>query len=122
MRNIALVVLLLLTGCANGVNPFTVIVNPINNSNLYEAELVFDGTVKTFNELKGLCARRVLPRACRTYVIQGQGYIVQAYAADKAARAFSTQNPTLDATNVVQAFTGIVANFKATVVALGALK
>ena len=110
------------SGCANGFNPFATITNPVNSTNLYQAELVFDGAVKTFNELKGLCARRVLPPVCRTYVIKGQDYIRKADAADRAAAEFMVKYPTLDATNAVQAFTGIVANFKATVTALSATK
>ena len=111
-----------LTGCANGFNPFATVTNPINATNLYQAELVFDGAVKTFNELKGLCARRVLPPVCRTYVIRGQDYIRKADAADRAAAEFMVKYPTLDATNAVQAFTGIVAKFKDTVNSLSATK
>ena len=76
----------------------------------------------TFKELKTLCANRVLPPACRTYVKQGQGLIVKAEAADVAARQFVKNNPTLDATNVVQAFTGLVATFKDNVNSLSAVK
>ena len=121
---IPLLLALALAGCVNGklINPFTSVANPISGTTLYEAELVFDGTLKTFLELKGLCANRVLPPVCRTYVVNGQKIIVQAYAADKAARAFIAGNPTLDATNVVQAFTGIVTDFKTTVTNLSATK
>ena len=108
-----------MNGC---VDPFAKITNPISGTNLYEGELVFDATLKTFNELKGLCAKRVLPSACRTYVKQGQKLIVNAYSADKAARNFVTNNPALDATNVVQAFTGIVSDFKTTTANLSATK
>ena len=96
--------------------------NPVNGNNMYQAELVFDATLKTFNELKGLCANRVLPPVCRTYVVKGQGIIIKTYAADKAARNFATNNPTIDATNVVQAFTGLVSDFKGTVDTLSATK
>lgn len=96
--------------------------NPINNTQLYQAEVAFDGTLKTFNELKGLCARRVLKPSCRTYVVQGQNFIRKAAAADVAARNFVDKNPTLDATNVVGAFTGIVSDFNRTTVALSATK
>ena len=109
----------LLAGC---VDPFTKITNPLSTTNLYEAELVFDASLKTFNTLKGLCANRVLPPACRTYVKKGQALIVRGYAADKAARAFVINNPSLDATNVVQAVTGIITDFKSTVDGLSALK
>lgn len=109
-----------LAGC--GFNPFATVTNPINATNLYQGELVFDGAVKTFNELKGLCARRVLPPVCRTYVIKGQDYIRKADAADRAAAEFMVKYPTLDATNAVQAFTGIVAKFKDTVNSLSATK
>jgi len=110
-----------LAGCT-AVNPLASVTNPVNTTNLYQGELVFDATLKTFNELKGLCVSRVLPSKCRTYVVQGQGYIRKAYAADIAARKFVTNNPTLDATNVVQAFVGIVSNFKSTVDSLSATK
>lgn len=110
---------LALAGC---INPLTQISNPATPTSLYEGELVFKGTLVTFKELKGLCATRVLPPVCRTYVVKGQGYIRQASAADIAARAFIKNNPTLDATNVVQAFTGLVSNFKTTVDSLSATK
>lgn len=111
-----------LAACANIPNPFAVVTNPISSTNLYQGELAFDASLKVFIELKGLCANRVLPPACRTYVVKGQKIIIQVYAADKAARVFITQNPTLDATNVVGAFTGLVSNFKDTVGALSATK
>lgn len=109
-------------GCAQIQKALTPQANPVSATNLYEGELVFDGAVKTFNELKGLCAARVLPSKCRTYVIQGQSLIGKSYAADKAAQNFVTNNPTLDATNVVQAFINILSDFQATVTALGATK
>lgn len=89
---------------------------------LYQSELVFDGAVKTFNELKGLCVNKELPSSCRGYVVTGQGVIRQAYAADVAARSFIKNNPTLDATNVIQAFTGLVSTFQSTVSTLSATK
>ncbi len=111
-----------LGACAQIQKALTPQTNPVNTTNLYEGELLFDGTVKTFNELKGLCAQRVLPSKCRTYVIQGQSLIGKAYAADKAAQNFVTANPTLDATNVVQALIGILNDFQATTAALSATK
>src|ERR1017187_8469451 len=107
-----------LMSCANGVGIFSQVKNPVSANTLYEAELVFDASLKTFNELKRLCGNRVLPPVCRTYVTVGQTYIIKASAADKAARSFVANNPTLDATNVVQAFTGLVTNFQSTVSAL----
>jgi hypothetical protein len=99
-------------------NPLATVTNPVNTTRLYQAELVFAGSLKTFNTLKGLCAQRALPPKCRTYVLQGQPLIGKIYAADKAARNFVDNNPTLDATNVVQAVTGLVSDFDATVIAL----
>lgn len=125
MKRILAVSLLALNvaGCGAGFpNPFTKVANPVSPTNLYEAQLVFDGSVKTFNELKSLCAAKALPPACRTYVNQGRSIIIQAYAADKAAEQFIAQNPTLDATNVVQAFTGLVSSFKGTVNSLSGVK
>jgi len=116
---IALVLAVSVSGCAA---IFQRIGNPVTPTALYEGELVFDAALKTFNELKGLCASRVLPPACRTYVKKGQSLIVSAAAADKAARGFVTANPTLDATNVIQVFTGIVSSFKDTVASLSATK
>lgn len=118
-RLIALSLLLTLGAC---VNPFASVNNPVSTTNLYQAELVFDASLKTFNELKGLCVNRALPPVCRTYVVKGQALIVKAAAADVAARNFVNNNPTLDATNVVQAFTGIVSNFNTTVTSLSATK
>lgn len=121
MRKIAVLVLAIaVSACA--INPLQSFTNPISNTSLYEAELVFDGYVKTFNELKGLCVKRVLAPTCRTYVRKGQGIIAKAYAADKAAQNFVKNNPTLDATNVIQAFTGLVSDFKNNVSALSATK
>lgn len=120
MRLILAAVLALgVSGC---VDPFAKVTNPLSTTNLYEGELVFDATLKTFIELKGLCAKRVLPPACRTYVKKGQKLIANAYAADKAARNFVLNNPSLDATNVVQAFNGIVTDFKTTTANLSATK
>ena len=125
MRRFILVIMLALSvgACANGklINPLASVPNA-SPTNLYEGELAFDASLKVFLTLKDLCANRVLPPVCRTYVIQGQKIIVQIYAADKAARIFITQNPTLDATNVIQAFTGLVSNFKSTVDSLSATK
>ena len=116
---IALALSISVSGCAA---IFQRIGNPVTPAALYEGELVFDAALKTFNELRGLCVSRVLPPACRTYVKKGQGLIVNAAAADKAARNFVTANPTLDATNVVQAFTSIVTDFKTTLADLSATK
>lgn len=106
-----------LAGCA-GTMPS--VNNPISSTNLYEAELAFDGALKVFGELRGLCASRTLPPACRTYVKVGQSIIVKAAAADVAARNFVFNNPTLDATNVVGAFTGLLSSFQTTVTSLSA--
>ena len=78
--------------------------------------------MKTFNTLKGMCARRVLPPVCRTYVNNGRDIIINANAADKAAQRFVDNNPTLDATNVVQAFTGLVNDFQNNLTGLSALR
>lgn len=120
---VAFVIALSLAGCVNG-KPilFTSVANPVSATNLYEAELVWDATLKSFIELRGLCASRTLPPACRTYVIKGQDLIVRGAAADAAARNFVTANPTLDATNVVSAFTGLLSSFQTTVTSLSATK
>ena len=122
IRALALVAALGLAGCSWSINPLASVTNPVNTTNLYQAELVFDGSLKTFNELKGLCANRVLPSTCRRYVLQGQPLIIKIAAADAAARRFVDNNPTLDATNVVQAVTGLVSNFKTTVDNLSATR
>lgn len=126
-RFFAVVILAIsLAGCAGAQQFFNAAVNgvanPVSAVNLYEAELVFDATIKTFVELRGLCANRTLPPACRTYVKQGQKLVRNAAAADIAARNFITSNPKLDAANVVGAFTGIVSDFKTTVTNLSATK
>ena len=118
---IALSVALTVSGCA-GFNPFASAPNPISNTNLYQAELVFDGAIKTFNELKSLCANRTLPPSCRTYVVQGQKIIIKARDADLAAREFVAKNPTIDATTVVSTFTSLVGQFNSTVTNLSATK
>lgn len=128
MRKLALAIVVAfgLSGCASFVdsigNVISGIANPVSTTTLYQAELVFDASLKTFNELKALCVKRVLPSRCRTYVVQGQGLIRQAYAADIAARNFVKNNPTLDPTNIVQAFVGVVSQFNATVSTLNATK
>lgn len=111
----------LLLGCAT-FNPFQAVANPVNATNLYQAELGYDAAIKTFNELKALCINHTLPRVCRTYVVQGQNIIRKADAARAAAEKFVGANPSLDATNVIQAFTGLVANFKAKLDKLSATK
>lgn len=105
----ALVTALTLAGC--GTNPFSAIANPISATRLYQAELVFAASLETFNKYKDLCVRRVIASKCRTYVLAGQRGIRAAVAADATARDFVDRYPTLDATNVVQAFTGLVGNF-----------
>lgn len=127
MKRIAVLILALsLAGCAGAKQLFDVaangVVNPVTATSLYEAELVFDATIKTFVELRGLCANRTLPSSCRTYVIKGQKLVRNAAAADIAARNFVANNPTLDATNVIGAFTGILSDFKTTVTSLSATK
>lgn len=114
MKRYTFVLAFALTACASVPNA--------TPTQLYQAELVFDGAVKTFNELKGLCANKTLPSSCRGYVVTGQGVIRQAYAADVSARQFIKNNPTLDATNVIQAFTGLVSTFQSNVTALSATK
>lgn len=93
-------------------NPFQTYQNPISASNLYEANLAYDAALKAFNKMKSLCARRVIPNTCRTYVIKGQQIIPQAENARKTARDFIRNNPTLDATSLVRAFTGLVGNLQ----------
>ena len=85
LRVLALTAALGLAGCSWSINPLASITNPVNTTKLYQAELVFDGSLKTFNELKGLCANRVLPSTCRRYVLQGQPLIIKIAAADAAA-------------------------------------
>jgi len=121
IRAFALGAVLLLAACAN-FNPLASVTNPVNTTRLYQAELVFSASLKTFNTYKDLCVRRVIASTCRTYVVQGQGLIRKASAADVAARNFVDKNPTLDATNVVQAFTGLVSDFTGTVDKLSAIK
>jgi len=123
MRILAVIALAIgLAGCPQGQGVFKQIPNPASKQTLYEAELVFDGSLKTFNKLKSLCAARTLPPACRTYVVKGQEIIVKVYAADKAARDFVKNNPTLDATNVIQAVTNLVSTFNGTVQDLSAVR
>lgn len=122
VRILALTAALGLAGCSWSFNPLATFTNPVNTTRLYQAELAFDAQLKTFNELKDLCAKRVLPSTCRTYVIKGQQIIVKEAAADAAARRFVDTNPTLDATNVVQAVTGLVSDFTATVNKLSATR
>ena len=62
MKKLAIIVLALTLGACTFVNPFTSVSNPVSTTNLYEGELVFDASLKTFDQLKSLCATRVLPR------------------------------------------------------------
>lgn len=120
IRAIALTALLGLAAC--GINLLASATNPVNTTKLYQAELVFSASIKTFNKYKDLCARRVIASTCWTYVVEGQGIIRKASAADIAARNFVDKYPTLDATNVVQSFTGLVSDFTGTVDKLSAIK
>jgi hypothetical protein len=122
MKRFFAVALLGLSLAACAVNPLATVTNPVNTTKLYQAELVFSASLKTFNKLKDLCVRRVIPSTCRTYVVQGQGIIRKASAADVAARNFVDKYPTLDATNVVQSFVGLVGDFTGTVDRLSALQ
>ena len=120
IRVIAITALLGLAAC--GMNPLASVTNPVNTTKLYQAELVFDASLKTFNKYKDLCTRRVIASQCRTYVFEGQKIIRKANAADIAARNFVDKYPLLDATNVVQAFSGLVGDFNGTVDKLGSLQ
>lgn len=104
-----------LIGCAS-------IPNPLNSTNLYQGELVFDAALKTFDKGKDLCARRVIVSACRTYVIKGQDLIKRIYSADEAARNLvDSGTTTIDVTNAVQTFVGLVSTFDATATTLSKL-
>lgn len=93
-------------------NPFQTYQNPVTASNLYEANLAYDAALKAFNKMKSLCAQRVIPNSCRTYVLKGQQIIPKAESARKIAQDFIRQNPTLDATSLVKAFTALVGNLQ----------
>lgn len=123
MRKILAIILLpLFLGACTTVNPFASVKNPVTAAKLYQAELAYDGALKTFNELKSWCTNRILPPKCRTYVQRGQDYIRQASAARVKAEKFIENNPTLDATSVVEVFSIIVANFGDNTKSLSALK
>lgn len=87
---------------------FTGVKNPVTASNLYEANLAYDGALKAFNKMKALCAQRVIPNSCRTYVIKGQQVIPQIESARKTAQIFIRNNPTLDASSLVSAYTTLI--------------
>jgi len=93
-------------------NPFPSVQNPVTASNLYEANLAYDAALKTFNAMKRLCIARSIPNTCRTYVIKGQQIIPKAEAARKIAQDFIRQNPTLDATSLVRAFTALIGSLQ----------
>ncbi len=116
---LAATIALSLGGC---FNPFQTVDISTADTDLYAAELVFDGAVKTFNQLKDLCGKRALPPACRTYVKQGQGLIQKSYAADLSARQFIKDNPTLSAVSAIQAFQGLVTSFQTNNTTLGNLR
>lgn len=106
-----------LAGC--GFNPLSTVTNPVNTTNLYQGELVFDGALKTFNAGKDLCVRRIISSTCRTYVVKGQKMIVQIAAADQSARKLvDSGTTTINVTNAVQTFVGLVSTFDATAVSL----
>lgn len=117
MRKLALVlaVAFSLTACVS-------VPNPITGNTLDASEIAFDASLKTFNELKALCANRTLPPACRTYVIQGQAIIKNAAAADIAARNFVRNNPNINPTSVVTVYSNFVSDFQNTVAHLTQIK
>lgn len=105
-----------LMGCGGQLPSIT---NPVTNTNLYQGELVLDAALKTFNKGKDLCERRVISSTCRTYVIKGQKLIVNIAAADQAARDLVDDGAsTIDITNAVQTFTGLVSTFNTTAATL----
>lgn len=124
MKKILAVIAITLSvvGCTQLKEALTPRPNPLTAADLYKVELVFDGSVKTFNALKGLCARRALPPVCRTYVNKGIGIIDKANAADKTAQKFVAENPTVDATTVIGAFTGLANDFESNLSNLSATK
>lgn len=112
MRKIflALVVALGVTACdpVTVPNPFISVQNPITTRNLYEANLAYSAALKAFNKMKSLCANRVIPPTCRTYVIEGQRVIPQIEQARKTAQDFIRRNPNLNAGSLVDAYTTLV--------------
>ena len=113
---IAVVVVgLALAGCdpVTLKNPLPSYKNPVSATNLYQANLAYDGALKAFNKMKDLCERRVIPNTCRTYVIGGQRVIPQAEKARKIASDFIRQNPTIDAGALVNAYTLLIGNLEA---------
>lgn len=101
---IALFLVLGLAACAT-------VKNPVTNARLYQAELAYDGGLKTFNKYKDLCAQRVIPSSCRTYVNRGQVAIAKVRKARREVEIFVDTNPNLDASSVVLAFEVAVRNF-----------
>lgn len=89
-------------------SPFPSAQNPITVRNLYEANLAYDGALKAFNKMKSLCAQRIIPNTCRTYVIEGQRLIPQIEYTRKTAQDFIKRNPTLNAGSLVDAYTTLV--------------
>lgn len=87
---------------------FTGVQNPVTTRNLYEANLAYNGALVAFNKMKDLCVRRVIPNTCRTYVIKGQQVIPQVESARKNAQNFIRQNPRLDASSLVSAYTTLI--------------
>jgi len=126
MKKLLVIVALAISlgGCANGklVNIFASTPNPVSQTNIDQADLAYDGALKTFNKLKDLCARRVISNKCRPIVKSAQAYIPKIEDARQTAERFIMANPTLDATSVVSAFITLVNKFGTTVANLGAVQ
>ena len=113
---LALGLALSVAGCANGQLPniFASISNPVKPAALDAAEEAYDASLKVFIKFRDYCNRRLIPSACRTYVIQGQRIIPQAEGARAAAESFVANNPTLDATKVISVYSDLVTKFTTT--------
>ena len=118
MKRILVTVLLALAlaGCArdangNLVNPLASFANPIKPAALDQAEILYDGSLKLFVRYRDLCAQRAIGPSCRTYVRTAQGVIPRAEGARAAAENFVTNNPTLDATQIISVYSNAVADF-----------
>jgi hypothetical protein len=120
MKIIAVCLLALsLTACAGIPSP---IVNPVTTTSLYDVEAVYGTT------LVGAVAYRNLPLckksnpfsasnicAYRSIIVKMQAADRKAQIAIVAGRKFITQNPTIDATSVINIAANAVATFQSIV-------
>lgn len=111
MKRLLITITLALTlgGCAL----FRAYDNPVGPNQLAAVESAYGIALSVAVAYHDACGRKVIPSSCRPIVVRMQTVGAVAHRSVITARNFVRQNPTLDASSVVQAARVAVENLKA---------